>query len=125
MPLHTDRHARRAPRKMAALRLIALIALVGGPAQAQSTRAEYLRWFDTDGDGRVSLSEYQEYMSHGFRAMDLDGDGVLHAGELPPSARVRTATTLQSHHRSLTRMFDRLDINHDGYLDADELTAMP
>ena len=36
-----------------------------------------------------------------------------------------TATTLEGHRRSLARMFDVLDVNNDGFLDANELTAPP
>ncbi len=93
--------------------------------QAQASRSEYLSWFDTDGDGRVSLAEYQDYLSQGFHAMDRNGDGVLSASEMPAGVRLRTATTLESRRRALTRMFDRLDLDNDGYLDANELTAVP
>ena len=110
---------RRACAAAAALLLAALAT------QAQASRSEYLSWFDTDGDGRVSLTEYQNYLSQGFHAMDRNGDGVLSAGEMPAGVRLRTATTLESRQRALTRMFDRLDVNNDGYLDAYELTAMP
>lgn len=107
------------------LPLAALALLItAGTAQAQ-TRADYLRRFDVNGDGRVSLSEYQEYMSRGFHAMDRNGDGVLSVGELPSGVRTRTATTLEGHRRSLARMFDVLDVNNDGFLDANELTAPP
>ena len=96
----------------------------GVNAQPQ-TRAEYLRRFDTNGDGRVSLREYQDYMSRGFRAMDRNGDGVLSAAELPAGARRHGAITLEGHLRALARTFDLLDVNNDGYLDAYELTAPP
>jgi hypothetical protein len=110
---------RRACAAAAALLLAALAT------QAQASRSEYLSWFDTDGDERVSLAEYQNYLSQGFHAMDRNGDGVLSASEMPTGVRLRTATTLESRQRALTRMFDRLDVNNDGYLDAYELTAMP
>lgn len=102
-----------------------MLGLAAASAQARDSRREYLGWFDTDGDGRVSLAEYQEYLSQGFYAMDRNGDGVLAAGELPEGIRTRTATTLESHRRALARMFDRLDVNNDGYLSVNELTAMP
>lgn len=117
--------SRATPKIPRALALLALLALGATAAQAQSTRAEYLRLFDTDGDGRVSLAEYQEYMSRGFYAMDRNGDGVLTADELPPGVSARTPRTLDAHRRALARMFDRLDVNNDGYLDANELTAVP
>ena len=108
------------------LALAIVAGTVSGNAQAQApTREDYLRRFDADGDGRVSLGEYQEYLSRGFHAMDRDGNGVLAAGELPPGVRTRTATTLESHRRALARMFDLLDLDNSGHLDARELTAPP
>ena len=115
-------------RRGVATPLLLLAALVlfimAGAAQAQ-TRADYLRRFDVNGDGRVSLAEYQEYMSRGFHAMDRNGDGVLSVDELPSGVRSRTATTLDGHRRALARMFDVLDVNNDGFLSATELTAPP
>lgn len=112
------------PSARARAMLVVALALLTSLAQAQ-TRSEYLRRFDTNGDGRVSLAEYQDYMSQGFHAMDSNGDGVLSADELPAGVRTRTATTLEGHRRALARMFDLLDVNNDGFLDANELTAPP
>lgn len=106
-------------------RLVVLIALLASGICTAETRQDYLRRFDANGDGRVSLQEYQDYMSRGFHAMDRNGDGVLSADELPAGTRSRTATTLEAHRRALARMFDLLDANNDGFLDADELTAPP
>jgi Ca2+-binding EF-hand superfamily protein len=87
--------------------------------------AEYLNRMDLDGDGRVSLREYQDYLSRGFVQLDRDGDGVLNASELPPGTRSRRAPTLESHLRSLAAVFDRQDANNDAHLDARELAAPP
>lgn len=92
---------------------------------AAQTRMDYLRDFDVDGDGRVSLREYQDYMSAGFRALDRNRDGVLSREELPAGVRARQRVTLEAHLRALARTFDALDVNNDGYLDAGELTAPP
>ena len=89
------------------------------------TPSEYLLRIDANGDGRVSLSEYQDYLSRGFTRMDRDGNGVLSASELPPGARTRRAPTLESHLRALAATFDRQDVDNDGYLDARELSAPP
>ncbi|MCO5094535.1 MAG: EF-hand domain-containing protein [Xanthomonadaceae bacterium] len=105
--------------------IVAALLFASFATLAQASRSEYLSWFDTDGDGRVSLTEYQDYLSQGFHAMDRNGDGVLSASEMPAGVRLRTATTLESRRRALTRMFDRLDLDNDGYLDANELTAVP
>lgn len=115
---------RRRDAAIPSLPVAFVLLVVAGTAQAQ-TRADYLSRFDTDGDGRVSLAEYQEYMGRGFHAMDRNGDGVLSADELPAGVRTRTATTLEGHRRSLARMFDVLDVNNDGFLSANELTAPP
>lgn len=96
------------------------------PCAAQDvppTRADYLRTLDTDGDGRVSSTEYVQYMSAGFRNIDSNGDGRLEAAELPDGHG--RAITLKEFQDNLLRQFHRLDRNHDGYLNARELTAPP
>ena len=92
-------------------------------AFAQDSRADYLRQFDSNGDGRVSETEYVAYMSRGFERMDLDHDGILETSELP-GGRGRPIT-LKTFQDNLRRQFHRLDRNHDGYLNARELTAPP
>lgn len=87
------------------------------------TPAEYLERMDLDGDGRISLAEYRDYMSRGFRRMDRDGNGILEGDELPvPGAR---PVYLNDHLDALRRAFERQDLNGDGYLDARELAAPP
>ncbi|MEP6897333.1 MAG: hypothetical protein ABI870_02270 [Rhodanobacter sp.] len=90
---------------------------------AQNSRAEYLRLFDTNGDGRVSESEYVAYMSRGFRSMDTNGDGILEANELPGGHG--RPITLKAYQDNLRRQFHQLDRHHRGFLDAQELTAPP
>ncbi|MFC5527336.1 hypothetical protein ACFPPA_16465 [Rhodanobacter ginsengisoli] len=90
---------------------------------AQDSRADYLRQFDSNGDGKVSVAEYVAYMSRGFESMDLDRDGILEAGELP-GGRGRPIT-LKAYQGNLRRQFHQLDRHHHGYLDARELTAPP
>ncbi|MBB5207911.1 EF-hand domain-containing protein [Chiayiivirga flava] len=98
-----------------------------GAANAQNPRdtGEYLRLFDTDGDGRVSLVEYQEYLSRGFMRMDRNGDGAITADELPPGTRARKLPTLDGRRRELSAAFDRQDLDNSGYLDAREMAAPP
>ena len=92
-------------------------------AQAQDSRQEYLKQFDSNGDGRVDEAEYVGYMSRSFLAMDANGDGVLEASELP-GGRGREIT-LRSFQHNLRMQFHKLDRNHDGFLNARELTAPP
>ena len=113
-------------------RLVSLLALAAGfavaglavPASAQVTAtAEYLERMDTDGDGRVSLPEYLDWMGYAFREMDRDGDGVLAAHELPGGRG--GPVTLAQHRERLAARFAKQDANGDGVLDARELAAPP
>lgn len=90
---------------------------------AQQTRGDYLRLFDRNGDGRVSMAEYVSHMSRGFQRMDRNGDGILERSELP-GQRGKPVTRAAFENR-LRRQFHKLDRNHDGFLSARELTAPP
>jgi Ca2+-binding EF-hand superfamily protein len=83
----------------------------------------YLGRMDADGDGRVSLAEYQAWMGYGFDAMDRDHDGVLSAPELPGGRGAPLSR--DAHHARLAAAFARQDRNRDGVLDATELAAPP
>ena len=68
---------------------------------------------DSDGDGNVSRDEFQAHMderaaqlAERFDLADLNDDGLLTEDEIRLS------------------MFRRIDSNADGYIDADELSAM-
>lgn len=112
------------PARLPGLVVLAAVLPWGtAAAQTVATRADYLERLDRDGDGRISLSEYQSYLTRGFRDMDRDGDGVLRGDELPvASARPRRLEDLLT---DLARQFAQLDRDGDGYLGAVELTAPP
>ncbi|MDQ3287339.1 MAG: hypothetical protein M3Q42_03580 [Pseudomonadota bacterium] len=99
-----------------------LVTAASSAAQVTAT-GDYLRRMDSDGDGRVSLSEYQTWMGYAFERMDLDADGMLTAAELP--GRRGRPVSLIEHRRSLAAAFARQDGNGDGHLDARELAAPP
>jgi len=107
------------------MRCLVIVAALLMPlaALAQSTPAEYLKLFDTNGDGTVSEAEYVAYMSQGFYRMDINHDGVLEPDELP-GGRGRPIT-LKEFQDNLRRQFHKLDRHHHGYLNAQELTAPP
>ena len=107
---------------MRALALAALLLPLPLAAQVAGS-GDYLARMDADHDGRVSLSEYQDWMGYGFAAMDRDGDGVLAGAELP-GGRGRPLTR-EAHRESLAAGFRRQDRNGDGQLDARELSAPP
>ena len=102
------------------LLILGLSASVG--AQVRTT-GDYLSRMDGDGDGRISLAEYQDWMSYAFDAMDRNRDGVLSPAEQPGG---RGAPLTREQHRArLAEAFRRQDANHDGFLDAKELAAPP
>ena len=101
-----------------------MTALLAPTAGAQVTAtSDYLARMDRDGDGRVSLVEYQDWLGYAFQRMDRDGDGVLSAAELPGGRG--KPISLAAHRESLAEMFRRQDRNGDGWLDARELAAPP
>jgi hypothetical protein len=102
----------------------ALIALLPACAGAQVRgSSDYLERMDRDGDRGVSLTEYQDWLSYAFDAMDRDHDGVLSRAELPGG---RGQTLARAEHRArLAAAFQRQDRNGDGVLDLRELAAPP
>ncbi len=102
-----------------------IVAVVPLPtlAQVPGSPAEYLARMDLDGDGRVSLAEYRDYMSRGFRQLDLDGNGILEGDEhaVPGSPPVHLSELMEN----FARAFQRQDRNGDGFLDAAEIAAPP
>lgn len=117
-------NGRWAPRRQpGGQRLVLLLAfsplLIAGPPNL----ADYLARFDSDGDRRVSLAEYQAYLSRGFTRMDRNRDGRIDESEWPqPGNR---ALTWDAHQRNLAATFRRQDVNADHFLDLIELTAPP
>ena len=109
------------------MRVASLVLLVLGlplVAQAQLQRtADYLARMHADGDGRVSLSEYQDWLSYGFDGMDANRDGVLQPQEQPGGRG--PAITRAEHRQRIAERFRRQDANRDGSLSAKELAAPP
>jgi hypothetical protein len=91
-------------------------------AQVRSS-SEYLVRMDRDGDGRVSLPEYQDWLSYAFDAMDHDRDGVLSAAEQPGGRGAPLARAV--HRERLAERFRRQDTNRDNVLSAKELASPP
>lgn len=93
------------------------------PPPLPRTVEDYLRGMDADGDGRVSLPEYLAWMGQAFTRMDVDGNGVLEAAELPGGKG--PAVTREQHRARMHERFHWQDADGDGYLDARELAAPP
>ena len=118
-PLATSRPGPLGP----GLLFCAGLLLAGGvPAQVERT-GDYLARMDNDRDGRVSLAEYQAWMSYAFDGMDRNRDGVLSVDELP-GGRGKPITR-EAHLAQLAERFRRQDVDRDGFLSAKELAAPP
>ncbi|HDS1630988.1 TPA: hypothetical protein QEL43_000567 [Stenotrophomonas maltophilia] len=103
---------------------LALTMLLPGAALAQVTdTTSYLQRMDSDGDGRVSESEYVQWMLYAFDRMDRNGDGVLSADELPGGKG--RAISSEQQRQVIVQRFHKQDANGDGVLDARELAAPP
>lgn len=85
--------------------------------------SDYLARMDSDQDGRVSLVEYQDWMSYAFDGMDRNADGTLSIDELP-GGRGRPVSRTEYRAR-IADTFNRQDANHNGTLDARELASPP
>ena len=91
-------------------------------AQVQRT-GDYLSKMDRDGDGKVSLAEYQDWLTYAFDGMDRDRDGVLSAAEQPGGKG--QPLTREQHRARLAERFRKQDANRDGFLNARELASPP
>jgi len=115
-----NREKRRPVRRFSCLALL----MAAGMAQAQvADTGSYLQRMDTDGDGRVSVKEYVQWMLYAFERMDRNGDGVLSADELPGGKGA--PITREQQRQTLVQRFHKQDANGDGYLSAKELAAPP
>lgn len=102
--------------------LALLLFLMPAMAGAQS-RDAYFGEADLDRDGRLSLSEFQEWMSYAFRQMDANRDNVLAPEEQHvPNAKPLTLAELNTRQ---AEQFRRQDKNRDGFLSQREFLAPP
>ena len=91
-------------------------------AQVQRT-GDYLSKMDRDGDGKVSLAEYQDWLGYAFHGMDRDRDGALSPSEQPGGRGA--PVTLAEHRARIAERFRKQDANRDGFLSARELASPP
>lgn len=93
------------------------------PGTAPQGTGDYLSRMDLDGDRRISLLEYQDWLTYAFDGMDRNRDGVL-APDEQPGGRGKTITR-DAHRARVAERFGRQDIDRSGFLDARELAAPP
>ncbi len=109
----------------------ACLLALAGPALAQTVR---LAAYDSNGDGALTLSEFQSAQADTFRALDTNGDGLLTRAEL--DARGLNASRIlprdsdgdgaltQAEFLSQAPGFARADRNNDGVLGPQELARL-
>lgn len=97
---------------MKSTRILALAAglAISGTALAQKA--------DLDRDGRLSLQEYQASRSSALLGRDSDGDGRVSASEWAAGGFKGAANRPR---RDPAKAFARFDSNQDGYLDRSEI----
>lgn len=93
------------------------------PGTAPQGTGDYLSRMDSDGDRRISLLEYQDWLTYAFDGMDRNRDGLL-VPEEQPGGRGK-AITRAAHRARVAERFDRQDIDRSGFLDTRELAAPP
>ena len=108
--------------KFLALLVLSLLLPLAAHGQVTAT-GDYLLRMDSNHDGRVSLLEYQDWMSYAFDAMDRNRDGRLALDELPGGKG--KPVTRDDYRARIAATFQRQDRNGDGYLNAKELAAPP
>ncbi|SIT85062.1 EF-hand domain-containing protein [Pontibaca methylaminivorans] len=102
--------------------LVAATALGAGSLAAQDAEADKpsgQSWMsfeslDADGDGTVTLEEFQQRRNAMFESMDSDGDGKLSVEEIEAEAVKRARERAEA-------MVERFDKDGDGFLGAEEM----
>ncbi len=95
--------------------LAALTLVAGGAAFAQQAPARGMR-ADTDGDSRLSQSEFVGQRVQRLTALDADRDGSITAEERRAAMQARRAGRAEAR-------FDRLDADNDGSISRAEFDA--
>lgn len=122
----------------------ATIATGAAAQEGPGPRGGGMQRADANGDGKISRAEYQAQVDSRFARMDANGDGSLDSDEMPMRGMARrsmapdgpppgakntsltapTGPISRDQFRSLSvSRFDRIDTNHDGSIDADEMAA--
>lgn len=78
---------------------------------------------DANGDGAISVDEFNAFHQKQFKQMDANGDGKISHAEMEAGHKRQAGGGGASTH--LDKRFQAADTNHDGGLDREEAKAMP
>jgi Ca2+-binding EF-hand superfamily protein len=79
-----------------------------------------IQQMDKDGDGAVSLKEFEAAHAERFKVMDVNKDGKVSAEELDSQHQEMRGHMKGMRHMSFEQHFDAADANHDGALSKEE-----
>lgn len=91
-----------------------------GSNDACPTGGGMVQQMDKDGDGAVSLKEFNAFHAERFAAMDTNKDGKVTGEELDGLHQGMPGQMKSMHHMSIEQYFDAADANHDGALSREE-----
>ncbi|MDD2702304.1 MAG: EF-hand domain-containing protein [Sideroxydans sp.] len=91
-----------------------------GPNDACPTGGGMVQQMDKDGDGTVSLKEFNAFHAERFKEMDANKDGKITADELGNPYPAMHGQKGSMRHMSIEQHFDAADTNHDGALSKEE-----
>ena len=97
--------------------VLSAVAVTGTSVLAKGGRDHQPASFeelDTNGDGQVTQAEILAHRQAKFTSADADGDGQISLEEMQAAAQVKA-------NERVSKMFERLDENQDGFLSDDEL----
>jgi Ca2+-binding EF-hand superfamily protein len=117
------------------------------PARPAPGGDQLFKMMDTDGDGKISATEHAAAAASMFATMDANGDGKVTAeemttahqkitghapatGEMSAAEKIKTidtngdgALTADEHAAGSKQMFDRMDMDKDGFVSRAEMAA--
>lgn len=109
---------------------LALLTALAAPVVAQGLKAgpgpfagpgPSFAEIDTNGDGQITVEEFNLYRQGPLAKADTDGDGTVSKDELIAAMSMMQQMRME---RQAARMIEQLDKNGDGVLSVEELSAM-